>query len=176
MDQLIVGLLEFSRTGRQPLDLDIIDMTASPMRRQWEVQALYTGFSGSRDRELPAIWEMRPSSSVWSTSSQRLKYSAKRLNRNQDQRRIEGREAIYQVDDGAGFDMRYATSSLGSSSAHRTEEFCGTGSVWRLWQRIIARHGAAFGRRARRMPARAFNLHCAHGSHHDPVNPAIWHV
>jgi len=52
--------LEFSRTGRQPLDLDIIDMTALPMRRAMEVQALYTGLLRSRDRRAAGISEMRP--------------------------------------------------------------------------------------------------------------------
>ena len=43
MDRLIVGLLEFSQTGRRPLDLSVIDMTLMANSAAAEVMALYTG-------------------------------------------------------------------------------------------------------------------------------------
>jgi signal transduction histidine kinase len=147
MDQLIVGLLEFSRTGRQPLDLDIIDMTALADAAAMEVQALYTGPSPVLEiAELPAIsGDATVMRQVWcNLIGNALKYSAKRPQpRIRISGRIEGREAIYQVDDnGAGFDMRYADKLFGVfQRLHRTEEFCGTGVGLAIVQRIIARHG-----------------------------------
>ena len=147
MDQLIVGLLEFSRIGRQPLDLDRIDMTALADAAAAEVRSLYTGPCPVIEiAELPVILGdaiiMRQ---VWcNLIGNALKYSAKRpLPRIKISGRIEGGEAIYQVDDnGAGFDMRYADKLFGVfQRLHRAEEFNGTGVGLAIVHRIIARHG-----------------------------------
>jgi len=147
MDQLIVGLLEFSRIGRQPLDLDRIDMTALADAAAAEVQSLYTGPCPVIEiTELPVILGdaiiMRQ---VWcNLIGNALKYSAKRPQpRIKISGRIEGGEAIYQVDDnGAGFDMRYADKLFGVfQRLHRAEEFNGTGVGLAIVHRIIARHG-----------------------------------
>jgi len=147
MDQLIVGLLEFSRIGRQPLDLDRIDMTALADAAAAEVRSLYTGPCPVIEiTELPVILGdaiiMRQ---VWcNLIGNALKYSAKRPQpRIKISGRIEGGEAIYQVDDnGAGFDMRYADKLFGVfQRLHRAEEFNGTGVGLAIVHRIIARHG-----------------------------------
>src|SRR5260370_9752905 len=55
MDQLIVGLLEFSRAGREHLDLRRIDMTALAGSAAAEVVAAYTGPKAHIEiAELPA--------------------------------------------------------------------------------------------------------------------------
>jgi two-component system sensor histidine kinase/response regulator len=147
MDQLIVGLLDFSRTGRQPLDLDRIDMTALADAAATEVQSLYTGPSPVIEiDELPDIsGDATVMRQVWcNLIGNALKYSAKRPQpRIRISGRVEDREAIYQVDDnGAGFDMRYADKLFGVfQRLHRTEEFSGTGVGLAIVQRIIARHG-----------------------------------
>jgi len=147
MDQLIVGLLEFSRTGRQPLDLDRIDMTALADAAATEVQSLYTGPSPVIEiAELPDIsGDATVMRQVWcNLIGNALKYSAKRPQpRIRISGRVDNREAIYQVDDnGAGFDMRYADKLFGVfQRLHRTEEFSGTGVGLAIVQRIIARHG-----------------------------------
>jgi two-component system sensor histidine kinase/response regulator len=147
MDQLIVGLLEFSRTGRQPLDVEIIDMTALADAAAVEVQSLYTGPSPVLEiTALPTILgDATVMRQVWcNLIGNALKYSAKRPQpRIRISGRVEGHEAIYQVDDnGAGFNMRYADKLFGVfQRLHRAEEFGGTGVGLAIVQRIIKRHG-----------------------------------
>jgi two-component system, sensor histidine kinase and response regulator len=147
MDQLIVGLLEFSRIGRQSLSLDRIDMTALATVAAAEMKSLYGGPEPVVEiGALPAIaGDSTVMRQVWSNLiGNALKYSAKRAQpRIKISGRIEDREAIYQVDDnGAGFDMRYADKLFGVfQRLHRTEEFDGTGVGLAIVHRIITRHG-----------------------------------
>jgi light-regulated signal transduction histidine kinase (bacteriophytochrome) len=147
MDQLIVGLLEFSRVGRERLELDRIDMTALADAAAAEVMAAYTGPKPQIDiAELPeAAGDATVMRQVWcNLIGNALKYSAKRPEpRIRISGRIENREAIYQVEDnGAGFDMRYADKLFGVfQRLHRTEEFSGTGVGLAIVQRIVVRHG-----------------------------------
>ena len=147
MDQLIVGLLEFSRAGRERLELDSIDMTALAGAVAAEATALYVGPRPLIDiADLPAVQgDATVIRQVWSNLiGNALKYSAKRPEpRVKISGRIENREAIYQVEDnGAGFDMRYADKLFGVfQRLHRTEDFSGTGVGLAIVHRIIARHG-----------------------------------
>jgi two-component system, sensor histidine kinase and response regulator len=147
MDQLIIGLLDFSRAGTEPLDVDLIDMTL--MADAVAKEALIT-YSGSTPRvdigELPsARADARVIRQVWANLiGNALKYSAKR---SEPKITISGRtighEAIYEVEDnGAGFDMAYASKLFGVfQRLHRTEEFSGTGVGLAIVHRIITRHG-----------------------------------
>jgi signal transduction histidine kinase len=147
MDQLIVGLLEFSRAGRERLDLDRIDMTALAGAAAAEVMAGYTGPKPHIDiADLPIVaGDATVIRQVWcNLIGNALKYSAKRPEpRIRISGRIEDREAIYQVEDnGAGFDMRYADKLFGVfQRLHRTEDFSGTGVGLAIVHRILARHG-----------------------------------
>jgi two-component system sensor histidine kinase/response regulator len=147
MDQLIVGLLEFSRIGRQALDRDRIDMTALADAVAAEVGAAYLS-----PRPLIEIGDLPPVQGdatvirqVWcNLIGNALKYSAKRSQPHiKVSGRIENDEAIYQVEDnGAGFDMRYADKLFGVfHRLHRAEEFAGNGVGLAIVQRIVARHG-----------------------------------
>jgi signal transduction histidine kinase len=147
MDQLIVGLLEFSRVGRGRLDLDRIDMTALARAAAAEVMAGYTGAKPHIDiADLPAVaGDATVMRQVWcNLIGNALKYSAKRPEpRIRVSGRIDNREAIYQVEDnGAGFDMRYADKLFGVfQRLHRTEDFSGTGVGLAIVHRIVGRHG-----------------------------------
>lgn len=147
MDQLIVGLLEFSRAAREPLSMAAIDMTALARSAAAEAIAAYTGPEPRLDiAELPAAaGDAAVLRQVWcNLIGNALKYSAKRAHPQVDvSGRIENHEAIYQVtDNGAGFDMRYADQLFGVfQRLHRAEEFSGTGVGLAIVHRIVTRHG-----------------------------------
>jgi len=147
MDQLIVGLLEFSRAGRRPLDLRRIDMTQLAQAAVDEVMAVYAGPEPRIDiASLPAIaGDAMVMQQVWcNLIGNALKYSSKRPQPVVTiSGRVEAQEAIYQVEDnGAGFDMRYADKLFGVfQRLHRTDEFSGTGVGLAIVQRIVGRHG-----------------------------------
>jgi two-component system, sensor histidine kinase and response regulator len=149
MDQLIVGLLEFSRATNDTrrLNIDTIDMTALADAAAREVE---TAYQGSKHRidigELPGVTgDATVLRQVWcNLIGNALKYSAKKPEPKVTVTgRIESGEAIYQVEDnGAGFDMRYADKLFGVfQRLHRTEDFTGTGVGLAIVQRIVSRHG-----------------------------------
>jgi two-component system, sensor histidine kinase and response regulator len=147
MDQLIVGLLEFSRVGSAPLHLSDIDMTALARSAAAEATAAYSGPKALIDiAALPACaGDITVIRQVWcNLIGNALKYSAKRVQPAITvSGRIEGREVIYQVEDnGAGFDMRYAGKLFGVfQRLHGSKDFAGTGVGLAIVQRIVARHG-----------------------------------
>jgi two-component system sensor histidine kinase/response regulator len=147
MDDLIVGLLEFSRAGRTALELDSVDMTMLADAAATEVRSLYTGPEPQIEiSDLPAVEaDAVLVRQVWcNLIGNALKYSAKRAApRIRVSGRVEKREAIYRVEDnGAGFDMRYVDKLFAVfQRLHRTEDFSGTGVGLAIVQRIIARHG-----------------------------------
>jgi signal transduction histidine kinase len=149
MDQLIVGLLEFSRATNETrrLNMDAVDMTALADAAAREVEASYRGSGCSIEiGDLPGVTgDATVLRQVWcNLLGNGLKYSAKKPEPKVTvSGRIEGNEAIYQVqDNGAGFDMRYADKLFGVfQRLHRSEEFAGAGVGLAIVQRIIARHG-----------------------------------
>jgi two-component system, sensor histidine kinase and response regulator len=147
MEQLIVGLLEFSRAGTNSLDRDEIDMTALAEVAAAEAKGSYPQLNAMIELgELPsARGDATVLRQVWcNLIGNALKYSAKRAKPTVSIRgRIEAREAIYTVqDNGAGFDMRYADKLFGVfQRLHRAEEFAGTGVGLAIVARIVARHG-----------------------------------
>jgi signal transduction histidine kinase len=147
MDQMIVGLLAFSKAGRQPLHLVQLDMSSIVQAAVKEALAVYEGPTPAIDiAPLPAAaGDSAVIRHVWSNLvGNALKYSAKR---DQPQIRISGRidgdETIYQIEDnGAGFDMRYADKLFGVfKRLHSAEEYAGTGVGLAIVHRIVSRHG-----------------------------------
>ena len=147
MDERIVGLLAFSRIGRQPLASTQLDMTALAQAAASEMLAAYSGPTPQLQIDpLPACaGDAIVMRQVWcNLIGNALKYSAKRPDPQvRVGGRIEGTEAIYQVtDNGAGFDMRHADKLFGVfRRLHGAEEFSGTGVGLAIVHRIIVRHG-----------------------------------
>lgn len=147
MEQLIKGLLEFSRAGTNPLDRDQIDMTVLADAAAAEVKSAYAGPKPLIEiGELPSVpGDATVLRQVWfNLIGNALKYSAKRAEPKVSiSGRIEEREAIFKVqDNGAGFDMRYADKLFGVfQRLHHAEEFAGTGVGLAIVARIVTRHG-----------------------------------
>jgi two-component system, sensor histidine kinase and response regulator len=147
MDQMIVGLLAFSRAGRQPLRLQQLDMSAIVRAVVAEAVAVHTGPEAVIDiAPLPsAAGDSVVIRHVWSNLiGNALKYSSKRPDPHiRISGRAEGDEVIYQIEDnGAGFDMRHADKLFGVfKRLHGTDEFAGTGVGLAIVHRIVTRHG-----------------------------------
>jgi two-component system sensor histidine kinase/response regulator len=147
LDQLIVGLLAFSQSGRHPLQVVHIDMTAMAKEAAAEVLVGYNGPQPRIDVEkLPdCSGDATLIRQVWSNLiGNAIKYSSKRTH---PQVAIGGaigqHERLYRVqDNGAGFDMHYAHKLFAVfQRLHGPQEFPGTGVGLAIVQRILTRHG-----------------------------------
>lgn len=147
MDQMIVGLLAFSRAARQPLRLQPLDMSAIVRAVVAEAVAVHTGPQPAIDiAPLPsAAADPVVIRHVWSNLvGNALKYSSKRPDPHiRISGRVEGGEVTYQIEDnGAGFDMRHADKLFGVfKRLHGAQEFAGTGVGLAIAHRIVSRHG-----------------------------------
>jgi hypothetical protein len=147
MDQLIVGLLAFSQSGRHPLNCVRIDMTSMAREAAAEVRASYKGPDPVvAIADLPyCAGDVTVMRQVWcNLIGNALKYSSKRAEpRVTISGRVGEHELQYQVqDNGAGFDMRYANKLFAVfQRLHSNEDFAGTGVGLAIVQRILTRHG-----------------------------------
>jgi signal transduction histidine kinase len=147
MDEMIAGLLAFSRATRQPLDLTLLDM--APLVRAAVAEARAAHPNPQARVEVgdlpPAAADPGVIRHVWSNLiGNAFKYSAQRPEPVvRISGRVEGEEAIYTVEDnGAGFDMQYAGKLFGVfKRLHSAREFEGTGVGLAIAYRIVTRHG-----------------------------------
>ncbi len=147
MDRMIVGLLAFSRSTRQPLQMAPLQMDAVVRGTVAEALATYQG-PEPRIEVAPLPAAMGDSTvirHVWSNLiGNALKFSSRqpqpvvRLSG-----RVEGDECVYSVaDNGAGFDARHADKLFGVfKRLHSVDDFPGTGVGLAIAHRIVARHG-----------------------------------
>jgi two-component system sensor histidine kinase/response regulator len=147
MDEMIVGLLAFSRSTREPLEMSTLDMAAIVRAAVAEARALHQGSAASIEVGPlpPAMGDSTVIRHVWSNLiGNGLKFSARHPTPHlRITGRVEGGEVVYQVEDnGVGFDMQYADKLFGVfKRLHRAEDFPGTGVGLAIVQRIVARHG-----------------------------------
>ena len=147
MDDMVVGLLAFSRASRQPLRLVQLDMAPIVQAMLKETRALYPDSKAEVEvgALAPAAADPTVIRHVWSNLiGNAFKYSARRsLPRIRISGHIAGDEAIYEVqDNGAGFDMRYADKLFGVfKRLHNAADFPGTGVGLAIVHRIVTRHG-----------------------------------
>jgi len=151
MGLLIDDLLAFSRLGRKPIASRAVDMQELVRGALAEVQSQRGSAPGVQVQvgELPqADGDPALLRQVWSNLlGNAIKYSAPRG----EQARVvvsgERRGDLLHysvVDNGVGFDMRYADKLFGVfQRLHSQDEFEGTGVGLAIVQRIVARHGGA---------------------------------
>jgi len=147
MNQLITDLLDFSRMGRSELLQTPVDMNLL-VAQVWDELA-----PERKDRQITWRAENLPTiegdramlHQVWvNLLSNAIKYTSQRP---QAEIRIGAAPGIGEIeflvaDNGAGFDMRYASQLFGVfQRLHRKEEFEGTGIGLANVRRIITRHG-----------------------------------
>ncbi len=148
--ELIDDLLEFSRLGRQGMNIRSVKMTdlareavddMTIMQEGRKIDLLVADLPSCRgDRRLLKL--------VWAN----LLTNAFKYTKHRDEARVEvgwmpddaSAEAVtyYVKDNGVGFDMKYAHKLFNVfQRLHRTEEFEGTGVGLAIVQRIVQRHG-----------------------------------
>ncbi len=147
MGQLIDDLISFSRTGRQEMKLQDVEL-GTLVRKA--IEELGPQIIGRNIRwnigELPAV---RCDESMLRVVIMNLFSNSLKFTRSRDEALIEagceyraGEVAIFVRDNGAGFDQEYADNLFGVfQRLHRSDEFEGTGVGLALVQRIIHRHG-----------------------------------
>lgn len=147
MGELIDGLLDFSRKGRQAMRMEELDMTAMAREVCDECAAQAPG---RKIRfQLQALPAARGDAvllrEVWvNLISNAVKYTRnKPVAEIEVTGRAEGDELVYTVkDNGAGFNMEYAEKLFGVfQRLHGESDFEGTGVGLALAKRIIQRHG-----------------------------------
>jgi light-regulated signal transduction histidine kinase (bacteriophytochrome) len=147
LDEMIVGLLAFSRSTRQALQVSPLDMTGLVHAAAAEGRAIHKLPAARIDvGTLPhAMADAAVMRHVWSNLiGNALKFSATRAEPQvRISGRVEGGEVVYTVEDnGVGFDMRYADKLFGVfKRLHSVEEFPGTGVGLAIVHRIVTRHG-----------------------------------
>ncbi len=147
MGQLIDGLLDLSRLGRQPLKSTPINMTALA---QTVVDELTAGLPERKLQfDLKPLLPAQGDPILLRQVFVNLLSNAIKFTRHNAAARIEigmqstGTESEYYVkDNGAGFDVKYAHKLFGVfQRLHLAEDFEGTGIGLSIVQRIIQRHG-----------------------------------
>lgn len=148
MGQLIDDLLAFSRLGRQQMELEQIDMHALAQSVFDELAAL------DPERQLrldlhplpPARGTKAMIRQVWANLiDNAIKFTRERMPGEIEIGVLDdahGAPIYYVKDNGAGFDMRYASKLFGVfQRLHTQQEFPGTGVGLALVERILQRHG-----------------------------------
>lgn len=148
MSTLIDDLLAFSRCGRQPVDMSELRMEELARTAVNEARAAHPTQNPPEITigPLPPVrGDQRLMLQVWiNLIDNAVKYSSKVA---QPKITVQGREesnrVVYEViDNGVGFDSRYASALFGVfQRLHGALEYPGTGVGLAIVQRIVTRHG-----------------------------------
>lgn len=146
MGTLIDDLLEFSRLGRKELQKSEVNMNTLTEHVVNDLNKTAPHAAHITIEPLPPVLAdyTLMYQVMFNLVSNGVKYSSKKAN---PQVTISGKEQNGEVtisvkDNGAGFDMKYASKLFGVfQRLHSNEEFEGTGVGLAIVQRIIAKHG-----------------------------------
>jgi len=145
MGELIDNILRFSRIGRDDMNWVVVDMTALARSVVAELRADYPAAQITVADLPPTTGDVAMLRQVWANLiGNALKFSSKR-ERPQIEVGAEvlNGETVYFVrDNGAGFDMAFATRLFGVfQRMHAASDFPGTGAGLAIAKRVIERHG-----------------------------------
>jgi two-component system sensor kinase len=144
---LLEDLLQLSRAGRATLKREPVDMTALAREMFAQARAAEGGVNVELDlHPLPdAVGDRTLLGEVLANLfSNALKYSRRQSDRRVEVRgRVDGDECVYEViDNGQGFDMRFADKLFGLFERLGADENVeGTGVGLAMVARIVKRHG-----------------------------------
>jgi light-regulated signal transduction histidine kinase (bacteriophytochrome) len=147
LDRLIEGMLALSRVGRQALAPVEVDMAALAKKAVDDVRRARNAASTLvvLDELPPARGDSPLLQQLWlQLIDNAFKFSAhSNAPKIELSARIETKDAIYYVkDNGAGFDMRYASKLFNVfQRLHAEKEFPGVGVGLAIVSRIVSRHG-----------------------------------
>lgn len=145
MDRLINDLLAFSRIGKKEVRKSEVDMNELVASIFEEIGQSQPHKATIEIGKMPSAWgDLSMLRIVWTNLiSNAIKYSAKKENpRIETGGRIDGDIAEYYIrDNGAGFDMAYASKLFGTfQRLHDASEFEGVGIGLAIVQRIVLKH------------------------------------
>jgi light-regulated signal transduction histidine kinase (bacteriophytochrome) len=147
LDELIMGLLDFSRAGSRPFERELIDMTSLARSAADEVLQRHVGSDAVVSiEELPPIYaDYAAMRQVWvNLIDNALKFSGRCSQpRVAIRGHLSGSQVLFEIEDnGAGFDMRHVDKLFGIfERLHSNEEFAGRGVGLAIVKRVISRHG-----------------------------------
>ncbi|UUZ63999.1 hypothetical protein LP417_01250 [Polaromonas sp. P1-6] len=148
MGELIEGLLSLAQLSRQPVDMQVVDLS------QLARQVAQACREGEPERPVQVHIQdglrVRGDPRLLLAVMQNLLGNAWKFSARQLQARIDvgcdtgadGQSRYFVKDNGAGFDMAHATRLFGTfERLHSQAEFSGTGVGLATVQRVIERHG-----------------------------------
>jgi hypothetical protein len=147
MGVLIEDLLEFARLARQPLQRKTVSLDEIAGRVVQQVLAANEGRNVAV--ELGKLGEAQGDASLIEQVFVNLVSNAFKFTRHRQPSQIsigvetvDGDRVLFVRDNGAGFDMRYASKLFGVfQRMHSPDQFEGTGVGLSIVQRIVQRHG-----------------------------------
>lgn len=161
MESMIEDLLALSRLSRQPMETELVDMTALAREVSREI-----GLAGGRAAIVPILPAVRGDRAMLRRVWEALLSNARSATCLRDDATVhisssrEDDRVVYRVsDNGIGFDMTYAAKLFGMfQKLHSADAFPGNGASLAIVDRIVRRHGGSIWADARPAEGTTFSF------------------